>query len=250
MSIGLSPTNELFHGTSHQRYNSIVKNRFQLGSPQADRFLGSNGIYFVANRPLIARRFALMAATEEGCEAVVVSVELKNLVNGELLDLTTDKGSHILYKGYLNLERLFKQNKRKTAPRTPTVYEVSLEKHVRSSELHGEQLLKRMSERNKPLNWDSPALDSIAIMNNCAVIVAAIHEGTTFNKSFTHEQYTHGTSRNYHGMSYRDHIEVSVLDPDLIDMNTLKVRPEEEDNHCYEAGFVNAILDFRTPDAD
>ncbi len=250
MSIGLSPTNELFHGTSHQRFDSIVNNGFQFGSPQYDRFLSANGIYFVVNRPLIARRFALMAATEEECEEVVVSVELNHLAKDALLDLTTDKGSHILFKGYLNLERLFKQKRRETTPRTPTVYEVSLKKHVSSFELFGKELLKRMSERKKPLNWDSPALQCIATENNCAVIVAAIQEGTTFNNSFIHEEYTHGTSKNYHGMRYRDHIEVCVIDPALIDMESLKVRSKMEDLHYYEDGFGNEIVNYRRPDAE
>lgn len=250
MSIGLSPTNELFHGTSCQRFDSIVNYGFQLSRDHYDRFLSANGIYFVANRPLIARRFALMAAIEEQCEDVVLSVELKFIANDELLDLTTDNGTHKLYKGYLKLERLFKQKKRESAPRTPTVYEVSLENHLRSLELFSTEVLTRMSERKKPLNWDSSALKLVATENNCAVMVSAIQEGTTFNKSFSHEQYTHGTSKNYHGMSYRDHIEVCVLDPALIDMKSLKVRPKEEDFHYYQDGFGQEILNYRRPDAD
>ena len=250
MSIGLSSTNELFHGTSCKRYDSIVKCGFQLSSDHYDRFISANGIYFVANRPLVARRFALMAAREDQCEEVVLSVELKFIANNELLDLTTDNGMHMLYKGYLKLEQLFKQKKRTSAPRTPTVYELSLEKESENMELFGTKVLTRMSERKKSLNWDSSALAFVAAENNCAVMVAAIQEGTTFNKSFSHEQYTHGTSTNYHGMSYRDHIEVCVLDLALIDMKSLKVRIKEKDFHDYQDEFVYEILNYGRPDAN
>ena len=250
MPIGLSPTTKLFHGTSRQRFDSIVKNGFQLGSIHYDQFLSATGIYFVANRPLIARRFALMAATEEQCEEIVVSVELKPLANDALLDLTTDKGSHILYKGYLRLIQLFKQKRREATPRTPTVYEASLENYVSSFELFGKELLMRMSEHKKPLNWDSPALKCIASENNSAVIVAAIQEGTTFNEIFIHEKYTHGTSKNYHGISCRDHLEICVIDPSLIDMKSLQVRLEQEDLHYYKDGFGYEILNFIRPDVN
>lgn len=250
MSIGLSPTNELFHGTSCKRFNSITQYGFQLSRNHYDRFLSANGIYLVANRPLIARRFALMTSIEECCDEVVLSVRLKSFDNDELLDLTTDNGMHKLYKGYLKLELLLKQKERKSAPRTPTVYEASLENHLSCFETFGDEILKRMSEKKKPLNWDSPALKLVATENNCTVMVAAIQEGTTFNKSFIHEQYTHGTSINYHGMSYRDHIEVCVLDSALVDMESLKVRSKEEDIHYYQDGFGHEIINYRRPDAD
>jgi len=251
MPIGLKlEGNILYHGTSFGRAEAISNIGFKKSVHRYDRWLGSDGIYFVSNRPLIALRFAEICANEEATGPAVLAVSLSDFDDESILDLTSDIGLNNLYRGYSRLERIFKQTKHASHPRTTDTYFVDLTSKLDSIDGVAKGILAlNISEKNS-FNWDSAALRLVAMECNCQIIVAAIHEGTTFNLSFSGENYHHRISRNYKGLKFRDHIEVCIIEPSIISKESIEFINKDDITNGLENTFVNTILDYRTPDAE
>ncbi len=245
MLLKLNSSTEYYHGTSQNRLDSIKKNGFLVGDPHYNNWLAPNGIYFVLNRPLIARRFALMVSSEDMSTPVVIAVKISCPEDNKILDLTTDFGMHLLYIGYTDIERSHKQSRRKKKSRAPQSYTESLNDSIGEMD----EWLKEIFSDKSEVNWDSVSIRYIADLLGIDLIIAAIQEGTAYNLSIAKEQIKHHISKNYKGLRYRDHIELCVLNPNLIIADSIEVRDEKEDEEFFESGFAYAILDWRTPDA-
>ena len=241
----------LYHGTSRNRFESISEKGFLHGDPHYNNYLAPTGTYLIFGRPLVARRFARIVAEEDCSTPVVISLCLDSVTEDETIDLTTDEGMHLLYVGYTEIRRMSKRRKRSNKSRTPKTYNESLLAEQESVELWLDELfaLEISTERNS-INWDSPVLKYISQILGQRLIIAAIQEGTTFNKPYSGKQPKYNISSNYRGIRIRDHIELCVLDISLINETTIKERPESDDSHFFTDGFGLAILDTFNPDAE
>jgi len=245
MPLTATTDKKLYHGTSQKRLESILDNGFALGDPHYNNWLSPTGVYLVLGRPLIARRFALSPSAEDGSKPVVVSLKIKFPTDEKMWDLTTDEGMHLLYIGYTEIERKWKKRKRQNKSRAPSSYTTS--KKMTIEALDG--WLDEIFQNDFKVNRDSVVIRYIVELFDIELILASIQEGTTFNYSFSGNEPSYLISANYHGLSYRDHIEFCVLNPSLIVSKSIKIRDKQKDECFFEDGFGYAILDRRTPDA-
>ena len=251
MSFGLSKENLLYHGTSSKRAKSIRKNGFQIPPHKEDRWLGSNGVYFVSNRPSIAYRFACKATLVDRSSEVILKVSFNLQDNDTILDLTSDSGLNILFCCYLRLYRAFNQRQDKNNARTPDVYkpdeyESDLEHKIKEFEKNAEQVLSLYL--NKSGNWDSAALRLAAMEKNMGIIAAAIQEGDSFSLSILNSPFKDSYS-NYSGIRYRDHIEICFIDQLLLQRCSVStININEHFDHMHEA-FSSRMKDSLSRDA-
>jgi hypothetical protein len=222
---------------------------FNICPPKYDRWLSPEGIYFVPNSPLLALRFAMISATQDRCEPVVIASKLIGMAKRKMLDLTSDSGLNKLYKGYERLEVNYKYNKHELSPRTPDSYFSDLKNKLGHLDGEAGKLLELNISHTSSMNWDSAALRLVAMENNCSIIAAAIQEGNTFNLIFSGKNFNHRISKNYHGIRIRDHIEVCVLDANLIRKEIKTLSPQTIKKN-YSDSFVHAVLDYRSPDSE
>ena len=246
MSLASTFDCEFYHGTSQSRLESILQNGFLIGDPHYDNFLSPIGIYLVLGRPLIARRFALKTANEDGGTPVVVSLKIKKPEEEKIWDLTTDEGMHLLYVGYTEIERTWTAHKRNVSSRAPRLYTISLKKTINTDK----DWIVETLQMDSKINRDSLAIKYISDDLGFEVILAAIQEGTTLNYSFSAEEPKYFNSTNYRGIRYRDHIELCVLNPILIDPNSIIIRDKNKDDYFYEDEFGITVLARRVPDAN
>ena len=241
----------LYHGTSNTRFKSIQTKGFLHGDPHYDNYLAPSGIYLIIGRPLLARRFAEIAAEEDDSTPVVITLSLNTVTEAETIDLTTDEGMHLIYVGYTAIKRKFKSKRRSSKSRTPKNYNESLQAEQKAIDLWLDELFDmELSTKKNSINWDSPVLKYISQNLDQRLIIAEIQEGTTFNQSYTGKEPRYNKSKNYRGIRIRDHIELCVLDTSIIDETTITERPVKDDKEFFSNGFIVAILDRFSLDAE
>lgn len=219
----------LYHGTTEPRAKQIIENGFLDCGRRFDRWLASNGIYLVANRPSMALHFAERAIRSDrrlGARdrPMVLSVSVNWPDRGKVLDLTTDQGMSALYDA---CEQLYGHYR----PSKPGAVEcdelAALKADVRDRE---QALLELLAEAKsadecslRKVNWTTVAIDLLVAVHDFAVVVAAIYEGQTFHQMFGTQMPKVSTVPEYEGIRVRDHIEVCVVDLSLIDMDQTSV---------------------------
>jgi len=154
-----------------------------------------------------------------------------------------------LYRCYVRLLRTYKREKHVKHPRTPDIYFADLASKLDDIDRVASEILDIGISSVKPFNWDSAGLRLAAMENNCQIIVAAFQEGTSFNLSFSGSDFNHGTSKNYKGLSYRDHIEVCILDASIIPVESMCIVDIEDIKDQFDDMFINAVIDIRNPDS-
>lgn len=246
---------EFYHGTSRIRYDSIKKHGFVLADPKYRNWLAPIGVYFIVNRPLVALRFSREAAAADDSETVLLKVPISCPPNLEqVLDLTTDDGMFLLFRSYELARRLYHAPNPKLGSNVPPTYAAYrrslVEKHSRLMET----LRKPFDQwkEHKNVNWDTLAMQVLVDEFSIILIIAALHEGTTFNMRFTSDEPEYVKARSHKGIRARDHIEVCVIDPAYIDVSGItEIDPNHEISKYGSkgAGFVD-IVTTQLPDPD
>ena len=219
---------------------------FLTGDPHYDNWLAPTGTYLVLGRPLVARRFALKTAHEDNNIPVVVALRVTPPDETKIWDLTTDEGMHLLYVGYTEIERKWIHYKRDNSSRAPRSYTISKEETI--NEL--EDWIKEALEGGSKINRDSIVIRYISDELSIELVLAAFQEGTTFSLTLSDEEPHYFSSTNFHGIRYRDHIELCVLNPNLIDKNSISIRDKSMDDYFLEDEFGITVLTRRVPDAN
>lgn len=248
------PDWDLYHGTSSKAYDSILAYGFILTEPRYHNFLAPQGIYFIPNRPLLARRFANNAARSDLSFPLVLNIRLRPSINPRILDLTTDDGLHIFYRAHKRMRGLLEAKKpKKVGPNTPlgykeymqSIYETNVDIYKRLDAASKEQ---KQHESN--FNWDTLAIQLVIDEYQVQLIVAAISEGTTFGFTFHKHQPSYATSAFFHGIRCRDHLEVCVVDLNVIDMDSISVRESNKDVEIFDQDYLSWITSLEAQDAE
>jgi len=238
-----------YHGTTELSYESIKKYGFLVGDVKYNKYLAPQGIYFVCNRPLIARRFACIAHLSDGSPPIVLNVKLKIPHSEHILDLTKDDGLYDLYMTHKKIRQLLASPRLGT--HDPHEYNRTLsEKDKKFMEkINAFQSYSKKNRRTA--NWDSVAIELLVSMLNIKIVVAAFQEGMTFIKAFSGKEPKYKKSRHFGGIRARDHIEVCVTDPSIIDRKRLSIRDISLDNrdfHDDSLGYISFITNIHGDD--
>jgi len=243
----------LYHGTSKKMLETIQQYGFVLGELRFYNWLSPQGIYFVPNRPLIARRFAKQAGRSDFSEPVVLEVQLKTPDPERILDLSTDKGMNRFYLAYIKAHGLLSTKKLgnlgSNAPREYVEYLKSIRqvnKHIldKLDEAHDQAL-----KDPRRFNWDTAAIRLLVDEYNIQLVIALVQEGTSFNRSFSGREPRFHAVPHYSGVKCRDHIEVCVTDLSLIDLDNMRIRTFDADAKEFHEDFINFVTNIDIPDS-
>lgn len=226
MRLGTFKLGTLYHGTSKARLATIKKDGFKIGTAaHHDRWLHPRSLYFVQNSPLLALRFGLLATKGDTTgEPAVIEVTLKSYAANSILDLTSDAGRHLLFVGYKRIEFALNSLRPVKNSKIPDEYHDDLHEKLKQANEVAIRLVEGITKEKESINWDSVAIQLIAIENDKSIVVAAVAEGKPLSKIFLSELFTHSKS-SYSGQRTRDHIEICVLDPSII---SSKIREHKE----------------------
>lgn len=236
---------KLYHGTSRKMLEIIQQCGFVTGELRFHSWLAPQGIYFVPNRPLIARRFAKQAGRSDFSEPVVLEVQLRTPDSDRILDLSTDRGMNLFYLAYVKAQGLFSTEKLghlgKNAPPEYIEYlqsirQVNQDTLDKLNEAHDKAL-----EDPRRFNWDTVAIRLLIDEHNFQLVIALAQEGTSFNLSFSGREPLFHVAPHYSGVRCRDHIEVCVTDLGLIDLDNMHIRAFDTDAKEFHEDFINFV---------
>jgi len=245
------PKYEFYHGTSRVRYKSIKEHGFMFATPNYRNWLAPVGVYFIVNRPLVALRFAREASAADDSEPVLLKVPINFPKDRDrVLDLTTDDGMFLLFRGYELARRLYHAPRSKFGPNIPpglAEYKKSLMDKYRSLKKTLDEVPFKLWRAHENVNWDSLAMEILRQESSIALVTATLHEGITFNLRFTSKQPVYPKARSHKGIRARDHIEVCVMDVACIDLAGITeidpeiVTSEYDDRGSTGARFVDMV---------
>lgn len=243
---------KFYHGTSSAAFETIKSHGFILTEMRYCNYLAPQGVYFVPNRPLIARRFAKLSSRNDRSQPVVLNVKLDIINVKNILDLTTDDGMNRFYQAYEEAKGIYSIHK------TPKLGKNIPDEHreyMESIKIINQDIINRLNEADKyykiepvRFNWDTLIIQLLIDRYNIQLIIAAVQEGDTFNFSFAHHNYKINLSPNYRGISHRDHIEVCVTDLSIIDINSIQIRPHDDDMREFEEDFIGWMTNINSTD--
>lgn len=244
---------KFYHGTSQKRYESIQKNGFLLTERRFHNFLATQGVYLVPNRPLIARRFAKQSCREDFSAPIVLQVSLNLSKPVRTLDLTSDIGMNRFYEAYVKAKGLYSVKRiPKLGSRTPLDYV----EYLKSVEIANQDIVNKLDEADRALqenqrhfNWDTVALDIAVDEDKIQLIIAAIYEGNTFNRTFSSREPNYHGSPHYNGIRARDHLEVCITDLSIINLERIVERPLKKDEREFDPDFIGFITNIDALDA-
>lgn len=245
---------ELYHGTNSEYAKSILNKGFMIKncdekSPltNSKNWLHPAAIYFSVNRPLIALRFAEKSSKKFGDNSLpaLFKVELTHaFIDIKTLDLTTDQGINLLYNGYSEINEIL-DYQFEIEPASDDIYYQSVYKITSDLKNRDFSFLNR-SRENKISNFDSVAIEWIAETNKFSAVLAVIQEGSSFHQHFRKKSFIHSTSRNFHGLRLRDHLELCLIDLSLI--NSIQIIDPLIVKHNLDPTFVVSVLSYDDPD--
>lgn len=250
---------QLYHGTSSKVYETIQKIGFVFSEPRFHNWLAPQGIYLTLDRPLLARRFAKEIARKDFSDDIVLEVSIKKPRANRVLDLTTEKGMNRFYLAYVKGKSLLSISS--SISKLGKNLDPDYQDYLESIQTAEKDNLDKLEEANEEFqkdprrfNWDTLAVSLIvgkyntAEKDNIQLVIAAIQEGTTFNKTFTNREPELNASPNYHGIRSRDHLEVCVTDLSIIDQHSIHVRPSDSDENEFDRNFINWLTNIDAQD--
>jgi hypothetical protein len=231
----------LYHGTTQKRFEFIMQDGFKTGEGRIDNWLAVRGISLVCNRSLIARRFANKASDlADGSGPVVLIIPVVWPEERYILDLTTDEGMARLFQGYKAIRRLLAPLK--LGSETPPEYREYMDS-LRAADAEFHKWLTCLVDESSSArtNWDAVTIESLVDTLRIQIVIAAIQEGNTFHRTFGGRDPKHDSIPAYHGLRIRDHIEVCVTDPQVIDHTVIQIYDHSTDDNRYGSDFVNVV---------
>lgn len=241
---------KFYHGTSTAVYESIKKNGFVLGEHSFHGWLGTKGIYLVCDRPLVAKKFAERTAMRDKSEPLVLEVHINLPEPNYILNLMTDDGMNLFFESYEENFRLLAKSK--LGSETPKDYEDYFQS-IKIKDIEIETLLKAAHslwvKKPEEVNWDTLVVATLVIGSKICMIVAAIQEGTTFNRIFATTEPKWDKVKGYNGIRVRDHIEVCITDTNYIINEKIIPLVNTEQDQNYNRRFIVTVTNPTIPDA-
>jgi len=213
-----------YHGTSTHRLESIRKNGFRLGERDDwSKWLCARGVYFVLNRPSVALFFARRAVlTDRGqgiqSEPVVIEVSVNVCETTRMLDLTTEAGMKIFFGKYVTVRSQYGSLDAflsKNDPCIRSVYSADSFSQVEKDDYVGGLMVARRPYSH--FNWDCAVLTQLVDECGYVGVLAVFQEGNPWCFDyFPEDVYEDETTPHFHGIRYRDAVNVCVTHLDLI----------------------------------
>jgi hypothetical protein len=254
-----------------------------------------SGIYLFWDNPVLAYGWALrkqkrleplpaklQAASKTKEKPIVLKVNLKDVKAVRILNLTTDKGMEILYKGHRFFKGLIEDKlgeslkaMRRHHSTMASIYYIDLgKKYIREqlcsyglndSQIEGilthfckkfgiaklqeieyilANLIASVSERGfaETFNFDCVVLTLLVLKYKFAIVIFAVQEGQTLNEEIHDHLFQSPFTDGYEGIRSQDHLELCVTNPKVIQWPPQKYRFNPND---YDEEYLRSATIFR-----
>ena len=252
-----------YHGTHSREWDMIKQNRdhlFELATEYENhsRWLSATGIYFFYENIIQALRFARKKSfkanldfPDQNIKPVVFKTKLD--YNCKVLSLFTPDGLNELWfehQVYLhNLNKNYEHIRSDSKGYAESLKDSVLpfmgaqQGRVTPIDLESHENDRFTKQKINEFNIESGLIMRLCKEKRYEIVVGAIQESTTFNEQI-HNNFprTEGKEKKFRGFGYQDHIEVCVINPNVIGELVKCINPED---HNYEdIFFTSAISDL------